>query len=211
MQVHSPNILERWGITVEELSQAILENGSLRGMVFGYVAEIKLRELLEANPEVSFVAKDDDHDRQRKGDLRVVFKGHEFKLESKSLQTNSIRRVSDGIWCAKAQVDGSDRRTVKFADGTTLETTLLLPGQFDVLAVNCFAFEDEWFWVFARNSDLPRSRFRNYTPAQQAGLLASLVEVTKPPQGIFTNDLFALLDAMIADSHGVKRTSFIVD
>jgi hypothetical protein len=61
-----PNILEQWGISVEELSKAILENGSLRGMVFGYVAEIKLRKLLEANSEVSFVVKHDDHDRKRK-------------------------------------------------------------------------------------------------------------------------------------------------
>jgi hypothetical protein len=206
-----PNILERWGITVAELSKAILENGSLRGMVFGYVAEIKLRQLLEAHPAVSFVAKDDDHDRQRKGDVRVVYRDHEFKLESKSLQTHSIRRLPDGTLSAKTQVDGSDRRKVKFADGTTLETTLLLPGEFDVLAVNCFAFANQWFWVFAANRDLPRSTYRKYTPAQQAGLLASLVTVTQLPTGIFTDDLFALLDALIEGGHGVQRASVIVE
>jgi hypothetical protein len=195
------NILEKWGISVEELSKAILENGSLRGMVFGYVAEIKLRELLEANSDVSFVTKDNDHNRKQKGDLRIVFKGHEFVLESKSLQTNSIKQFPDGSWRGKTQVDGSDRRTVKFADGSSLETTLLLLGEFDVLAVNCFAFENCWFWLFARNYDLPHSSFSRYTPTQQAGLLASLVEVTKPAKGIFTTDLFGLLDSMIADGH----------
>jgi hypothetical protein len=197
-----PNILEQWGISVEDLSKAILENGSLRGMVFGYVAETKLRKMLEANENVSFVVKDDDHDRKRKGDLRIVFKGREFLLESKSLQSNSVRQLPDGSWRGKTQVDGSDRRTVKFADGSTLETTLLLPGEFDVLAVNCFAFENRWFWLFALNRDLPRSSFAKYSPAQQAGLLASLVEVTKPASGIFTTDLFALLDSMIAEGYG---------
>jgi hypothetical protein len=197
-----PNILEQWGISVEDLSKAILENGSLRGMVFGYVAEIKLRHLLEENSEVSFVVKHDDHDRKRKGDLRIVYKGQEFLLESKSLQSNSVQQLPDGSWRGKTQVDGSDRRKVKFADGSSLETTLLLVGEFDVLAINCFAFESQWFWLFARNRDLPRSIFAKYTPTQQASLIASLVEVTKPAYGIFTTDLFALLDAMIAEGYG---------
>jgi hypothetical protein len=197
-----PNILEQWGISVEDLSKAILENGSLRGMVFGYVAEIKLRHLLEANIEVSFIVKHDDHDRKRKGDLRIVYKGQEFLLESKSLQSNSVRQLPDGSWRGKTQVDGSDRRKVKFADGSSLETTLLLVGEFDVLAVNCFAFENQWFWLFALNRDLPRSSFSKYTSVQQTGLIASLVEVTKPASGIFTSDLFAPLDSLIAEGHG---------
>jgi hypothetical protein len=96
-------------------------------------------------------------------------------------------------------VDGSDRRTVRFADGSSLETTLLLPDEFDVLAVNCFAFGDVWHWVFARNRDLPRSSYAKYSPAQRQGLLASLVQVQKPTTGIFTADLFGLLDSMLAD------------
>jgi hypothetical protein len=191
------NILETWGITVDELSQAILENGSLRGMVFGYVAEIKLRQLLEAHTDVDLITKDDDHDRKNKADLRIRYRSQEFRLESKSLQTNSIRQMPDGSWIGKAQVDGSDRRTVTFDDGTSLETTLLRPGDFDVLAVNCFAFEKEWFWAFASNRDLPRSSYAKYTPEQQQGLLASLVTVTKPVGGIFRDDLFVLLDSML--------------
>ncbi len=196
------NILEHWGISVEELSTAILENGSLRGMVFGYVAEIKLRQLLEQNPLVSLIVKDNDHDRTRKADLRIRYRDVEFRLESKSLQTNSIKKLPDGTFTGKTQVDGSDRRLVRFADGSSLETILLLPNQFDVLAVNCFAFEDTWYWLFARNSDLPRSSFKRYTPEQQRGLLASLVEVHKPARGVFSDDLFVLLDQMMADGHG---------
>jgi hypothetical protein len=166
-------------------------------MVFGYVAEIKLRELLEANSQVELIIKVDDHDRKRKGDLRIRYKGREFRLESKSLQTDSVKQLPDGTWTGKTQVDGSDRRMVRFEDGSSLETTLLLPGEFDVLAVNCFAFEDAWFWLFAKNQDLPRSNFAKYTPAQRQGLLASLVTVQKTATGIFTPDVFALLDTMI--------------
>jgi hypothetical protein len=65
-----------------------------------------------------------------------------------------------------AQVDGSDKRAVLFEDGSSLLTTNLLKGQFDILAVNCYAFEKTWRWVYARNSNLATSRFRRYTPAQ---------------------------------------------
>lgn len=193
------NILEHWGISVEELGEAILKNSSLRGMVFGYVAELKLRQMLEDNPNIEFMVKDDDHDRQRKGDLRIRYRGFEFRLESKSVQTNSVKHLPNGTWVGKTQVDGSDRRTVQFPDGSSLETTLLLRGEFDILAVNCFAFGGVWYWVFAKNSDLPRSSYKKYTFAQQQSLLASLVAVHKPAQGIFTSNLFALLDQMVLE------------
>lgn len=69
------NILNRWSITVDELSQAILENGSLRGMVFGYVAEIKLRNILRSAGTIASLVKDDDHDQKKKGDLHITYKG----------------------------------------------------------------------------------------------------------------------------------------
>ncbi len=193
------NILKHWSITVEELSQAVLENGSLRGMVFGYVAEIKLRKLLSGNSHVTSYTKDDDHDRSKKGDLRIVYKGHEFRIESKSLQTARNKVLADGTYASVAQVDASDRRTVTMPDGSKLQTTNLLVGEFDVLSVNCFTFQNEWHFVFARNKDLPRSTFRNYSEEQRQHLLATTVRITWPPQGIFSDNVFALLDAMIRE------------
>jgi hypothetical protein len=43
-------------------------------------------------------------------------------------------------WQGKAQVDASDSRTISLPDGSTMKTTCLLRGEFDILAVNCFAF-----------------------------------------------------------------------
>jgi len=140
----SETILNRWSITAEDLTVAIDENPSLRGMLLGYVAEYKLRSLwFMGRSEITHSIKHDDHNRKKKGDLVVTYKGHSFIIESKSLQTHSIRKDGD-LWVGKAQCDASDRRTVTFTDGSTLETTCLLAGEFDILAVNLFAFENQW-------------------------------------------------------------------
>lgn len=199
------NILQRWDITVEELSDAILANGSLRGMVFGYVAEIKLRNLLNTSGRIESAIKDDDHDRNKKGDLRIVYRSNDFKVECKSLQTAQNRQLPDGTFQGGAQVDGSDRRTVLLPDGSEVVTTNLLVGQFDVLAVNCFTFEDKWHFAFAKNTDLPRSTHKAYTEYQRQHLLATLVRVTWPPSGLLTDNIFEVLDALIEERE--KRTA----
>ncbi|MGQ0540526.1 MAG: hypothetical protein ACT4O9_01590 [Blastocatellia bacterium] len=65
--------------------------------------------------------------------------------------------------------------------------------------MNCFTFENEWHFSFAKNHDLPRSSHRAYSQYQRQHLLATTVPVTWPPTGIFTDDVFSLLDAMIEE------------
>ena len=194
-----PTIFEIWDVTREELSEAILNNGSLRGMVFGCVAEIKLRKLLASHADVSSHVKDDDHDRSKKGDLRVIYKSHEFRIESESLQTARNKTLADGTFAGFSQVDASDRRTVTLPDDSQLQTTNLLVGEFDILSVNCFTFCNQWNFAFARNRDLPRSTYRNYSETQREHLLATTVKLVWPPTGIFTDDIFALMDAIIEE------------
>ena len=131
------SILERWDITAEELTEVIDRNPSLRGMIVGYLAEMKLEQLWLSGEDVTNVVKHDDHDRERKGDRVVVYKGHTFIFESKSLQTGSIRKTDEG-WEGKAQVDASDRREVTLPDGSTVTTTCLLKGEFDILGSQRF-------------------------------------------------------------------------
>jgi hypothetical protein len=196
----SETILDRWSITAEDLSAAIDENPSLRGMLLGYVAEYKLRSLwFTGRADITHAVKYDDHNRKKKGDLVVAYKGRPFVIESKSLQTHSIRKEGE-LWVGKAQCDASDRRTVTFTDGSTLETTCLLAGQFDILAVNLFSFENKWRFVFAKNGDLPRSTYKKYTSQQQSKLLASLVPVSWPPQPPFRDEPFSLMDEMLRTS-----------
>ncbi len=109
-----------------------------------------------------------------------------------------VKQTGEDQWTGKAQVDASDRRIVRFPDGTELNTTLLLRGEFNLLEVNCFAFGGKWRFIFAKNSDLPCSTFKKYTQAQMQGLIASLIPVTWPPMSPFTDDPFPLLDELAA-------------
>ena len=188
-----PSILDIWKITPDILTNVVNENPSLRGMMLGYVAEYKLREMLISQKEVEYIGKPDDHDRTSKGDHIIKYQGQRFVIESKSLQSRMVEKDGD-TWRGKAQVDASDRRSIILEDGSQIETTLLMVGEFDVLAVNCFAFEQEWNFVFARNSDLPRSTYRRYPPQVRNQLIASLVSVSWPPDPPFTDNLAEILD-----------------
>lgn len=189
-------ILDRWDITADDLTVVVDRNPSLRGMVLGYLAELKLERLWLDRPGVSDVLKPDDHDRSRKGDRRVTYKGRAFTFESKSLQTNTVSKTARG-WTGKAQVDASDRRVVQLPDGSSLQTTCLLRGQFDILAINVFEFLKEWKFVFAKNHDLPTSTFRRYTEFQRQNLLATLVTVRWPPEPPSRDEPFSLMDELL--------------
>lgn len=196
-------ILDEWEITPEQLTQMLNDNPSLRGMLLGYVAELKLKEIIISFPEVSYTTKFDDHNRKKKGDLYIVYHGKAFDVESKSLQTSMIKYDEQNKeWFGKAQVDASDRRIVVLPSGEELHTTLLLRGEFDVLAINCYAFENEWRFVFARNSDLPFSTYKKYSEEARNALIASLIPVTYPPKPPFYSDLRILLNEMIEDGLG---------
>ena len=189
----SESILKRWKITEHDLSEIVARNPSLRGILIGYVAEKKLQDMLLNHPDVTDVSEVDDHDRTRKGDRRLTYKGQIFIIEVKSIQTNSVRNPGDDQWTGKAQVDASDRREVTFPDGSTLATTCLLRGQFDILAINCFAFGGQWRFAFALNSELPANVYRRYTEYQRRHLLPTLVTVDWPLTPPFQEDPIPLM------------------
>jgi len=194
-----PNILKRWEITEEELTELVDQNPSLRGIMLGYVAEKKFHDTFLEHPAITEKGKDDDHDRKRKGDRRIIYKGKTLVIEVKSLQTATVKKTGNDSWEGKSQVDASDRRIIKFPDGSDLNTTLLLRGEFDLLAVNCYAFGEKWRFAFAKNKDLPISNFKKYTEEQRKQLIASLVPVTWPPQPPFTDNPFTLLDELVKE------------
>lgn len=196
MGLMADSILDRWDVTADELTQVVDSNPSLRGMILGYVAELKLQQLWLERAEVSNVVKPDDHDRRRKGDRVVYYRGAEFVFESKSLQTSTVRQFEDG-WQGRAQVDASDRRLVELPDGSTVSTTCLRRGEFDILAVNVFEFEKQWRFVFAKNEDLPASTYRGYSDYQREHLLATMVTVHWPPKPPFRDEPFTLMDELI--------------
>ena len=84
------SILAEWGISEKYLSDVVNDNPSVKGMIVGYIAERKLRDLLGNDPRVTGLRKDDDHDRTKKGDVTFTYRGQEFKVESKALQTTKM-------------------------------------------------------------------------------------------------------------------------
>lgn len=222
-------VLNYFDVTIEFLSAVVLENPSLRGMLLGYLAEAKLREILEGHGRGTAYRKDDDHDRKKKGDLVITYQGREFRVEVKSLQTHTVEIAEDGTWLRKIksqrgrgvenpnyapvwesirdtaryrgqfQCDASDRRKVRFDDESVVETTNLHVGEFDIVAAGLFAFRHRWDFGFALNADLPRSANPAYTPYQRERLLRSMVPITWPLADPFTDDLYALLDRLIAE------------
>ena len=196
-------ILDKWDITAEQLTEVVNANPSLYGMLLGYMAEIKLQDIIATFPEVSFIKKFDDHDRKKKGDLYVVYRGKAFDIESKSLQSKEIGYDKEaGEWFGKAQIDASDKRVVTLPNGNKLSTTLLLRDEFDILAINCYSFQDKWKFVYARNRDLPFSTYSGYSKEEKESLISSLVKVTWPPKPPFYSDLKILLDEMVEEGLG---------
>lgn len=174
-------------------------------MMIGYLSEYKLRKIFQDNPRITFLRKDDDHDRKSKGDLIITYRGHEFKIEVKSLQTNMIQNLGNGRFQGFVQCDASDRRRIKLPSGKTIETTCLLVGEFDILAVGLFGFQSRWDFGFALNRDLPRSAYRKYSPKVRQQLLKSLVPVSWPLEAPFVADPTLLFDRLIQERGRSKR------
>ncbi len=197
-------ILDRWGLTIDELTKIVDGNPSLRGFLIGYTGEFQLQKMWFSDPRISRVMKPDDHERGKKNDLTVVYEGYEFTIEVKSLQTNSIKRDGE-IYKGDFQCDASDRRPIKLPNGQRIETTCLLIGGFDIVAVNLFAFREKWEFAFALNRDLPRSTSKKYTAKQQKYLLATSVKVGLPLQQPFVPDPFILLDQLVSEKKKRQR------
>ena len=93
------SILHIWDIDEDYFTAVVRENPSLRGMILGYIAERKLKDLFISKAQTHNHRKDDDHDREKKGDLTLTYKDEEIIIEVKSLQTNSIQiQLPDGTW-----------------------------------------------------------------------------------------------------------------
>ena len=192
-------ILERWKITEEEFTKIVDENPSLRGFIFGYVSEYKARTYFDGHENITHLMKYDDHDRTSKGDISFLYKGREFKIEAKSLQTNSVINIGPDEWHGKFQCDASDRREIRLPNGHKVNTTCLEVGEFDIVAVSLYAFGDQWRFAFAKNSDLPHpgNRSRNIALEDREYLIKTLIDISWPLQAPFTTNVFSLLDSML--------------
>ena len=203
--VAKKNFFQRLGITPEEFCRVTDENPSIRGVIVGYVAEMKLRNIFAADKRVTGLSKDDDHDRTKKGDLNVGYRGRSFRFECKSLQTNLVKRLGENIWSGIYQCDASDCREITLPNGHKVTTTCLMVGEFDVVAVNLFQFGEKWQFAYALNNDLPRTTHRKYALEDQPYLLKAGPKITLPLVWPYVADPFPLMDLLLAGEKSLPK------
>jgi hypothetical protein len=140
---------------------------------------------LQELPGVDSVVKIPDSDRQ-KGDLQVQFMGATITIECKSIATGSVKY--DSIyesWAGFISIKNSDKRVV-LVEGTETSLTNLQKGQFDILAINCFAVNGSWDFVFVENRFLLE---RDTAP----GFISSKIHVDPLTTPGLTEDIHSLL------------------
>lgn len=204
------------GMSVAEFNQIANDNQNFISTIVGYVSEKRLRErLLDDHPDIENIWSPEDQDTGQKGDLAFEYKGEPIRVEVKSLQTRTIRKIEDDTtqkdlsgeektqveWKAKTHIKGSsDPRKVEHEDfeDTTVALDVEEPG-FDILAVSVFFFDYNWEFAFVRPEHLPRSQKRGWPDELKEKHAVSKPPVTKPPTGNWTDDLFELMDEIIAE------------
>lgn len=190
-----PDLLLTWNITANELSEIVSENPSMRGLMFGFVAEFKLKKEWLLRPGITNLVRPRSHDRKQKCDFAFDYRGRNIRVEVKCRDTPKVR-CSDGVYEGTFQCNASDTTAVPLPDGSSVVTNCLAVGGFDVLAVCLFAFGNTWRFAFALNKDLPRTTWKKCTPYQQGHLLKSTMKISWPLQPPFGADLFAVLDRL---------------
>ena len=195
-----------WDAGQREFNEVFNRNPSLMGMMKGYMAEEKLKiDVLEDHPKVEGLFSPDDHDRDLKGDWRFDWEGEHIIVEVKCLQSNYVeaeQTLDDKVrYTGKYQCDASDRREIELAHGNTVNTTLLEVGEFDILAVGVFEFGNEWNFVFAKNEELPRTSYHEYSEEAQERLIKGMhdIEYPLPEDSIYSEDVWPLVEETVAE------------
>lgn len=178
----------------EYLIEVLRDRPSVRGMVYGFLAEIQFAHWLDANGiPLGAQVVDDDH-AKTKSDRTIPYKGRRYTIQVKSMQTNSIEPTGPGRFKADIQCDGSDKREVTLPNGHRLSTTNLVVGEFMVLATALQPFTGSWDFAFRLNDTLERSPYRGYAEEDRQYLLKTTTSITWPLEEPWTTDLFGLLD-----------------
>lgn len=202
--------LDDWELTYEDINLITTNNPSMQSFVIGYSAEAKVKTLVfDLDDRVTDIYKPDDHDRAEKGDWVITYQGERIAVEVKSLQSTSLRpKKRSGLVEPNYQCDASDRRLVEFTDGSSVETTALLVGEFDVLALNLRALTGKWDFIFCKNEDLPhmeqnKRNLVKYTEFQLDNLIKTTIKLDLGPgnsaRAPYSNDPYRLFDEILGE------------
>ena len=185
-----PRIID--SVSPDELITAIKNAPSLRGMILGYIAEVKFEsEVLLPHALTDDIRSFDDHNRaENKADRAFVYRGKRITVQLKSIQTNSIKwSFEHESLLADVQNDGSDRRPVLLPNGNTVVTTNYRIGDYDVLAVPLFPFTGNWDFAYKLNRDCRLTSSTKYALDDAKYLLSTVEKITYPLLEDWTMDL----------------------
>jgi|AntRauMinimDraft_2_1070382.scaffolds.fasta_scaffold00480_5 hypothetical protein len=191
------NWIDKLDVTNEDLNELLESNPSLRGMIMGYLAEIKLKDKWFNDDRITSIYKPDDHNRNIKADWVIEYNGYEYTIEVKSIQSNSIKTVEDSnkhFLKGKFQCDASDSRFIELENSENIKTTCLKKGQFDILAINLYPFTGNWDFAFAKNNDLPTTNYSKYDSNVQNQLLKGTMNISYPFCEPYYSNPYNLLD-----------------
>lgn len=194
------SLMEWCDTTYDELWQLMQENPSLRGIIFGYIAELKARKFLLKYNNITQIIKIEDHNKL-KGDLAITYKNFPISLECKSLVAHETKtgpkcnphRAKSSVLCK-----ATDKHEIVLPNGNTINTAYLIVGQFDILAVNLFGFYEEWQFAFAFNGDLARiNTSKKYKKEDCLYLLKGQQKITIPLAWPFVEDPTILMELLL--------------
>ena len=174
--------------TFDDIKYLTEVNPYLRGYLHGYLAELVLLRTIQTLPGVDSVKKIPDVD-SRKGDLEIEYMGVNIVIECKSIGTGSVRvDPAHGDWSGTVSMKNSDKR-VMVIDGVERTLVNVDKGKFDILAVNCFAVDGVWDFVFIENRFLLEKK---NTP----GYITSEVHINPSSTPGLTDNLPKILHAV---------------
>lgn len=142
------------GFNMQDLEELIDTNGSLRGYLHGYLAELQLQRQLLQLEGVTSVTKIPDRS-SIKGDLEVTYLDKVLTIEVKSLSSYALKEdLLNGGWNGKVTLKRTDAEVVNDEGETTY---CLARGEFDILAICNFSLTRTWDFQFIANKYLPGS------------------------------------------------------
>lgn len=174
----------------EELEEVIQENSSLRGYLQGYLAEVALKKQLLLIPGITSVVKIPDQGKE-KGDFKVIYKDKPLTIEVKSIATSSVKEdVLNDTWQGKVQVKATDKRTIEVDGIGTVTSTSLVKGEFDILAISCYAVSGKWEFLFIENEYLPEQS------SSLPGLIKTSFTINPATTPCLTESIVNILDSV---------------
>ncbi len=174
------------GFSLQDVQSLVDDNPYLRGYLQGYLAEARLRTLVESLPGVESVAKIPDAS-SAKGDLEVVFRGCQLSIESKSLSTGVLRKdVLNEAWEASVLCKNTDKREVYVEGLGDIRSVNLRKGEFDILSICTYPVTGRWEFVFLPNRFLPE-------PEDKPGFIKSRFTINTATTVGLTSNLLGLL------------------